>query len=256
MRLFDTHAHLHDARYDEDRTAVLERLKQEGVTRCALIGADLASSKAAVDLAQTWPGFVASVGIHPHEAQEATEEGLSALRALAAQPCVRAWGEIGLDYYYDTYPRPQQVEAMERQMLEAQALNLPMIFHVRDAWGDFLPHVQSKTLRAVAHCWSGSRESAKVCLDAGMYVSFSGSVTFKNANHLREVAAYVPQERLLIETDCPYLTPVPHRGHRNEPAYVAHVASCLAEVRSVSVKALAETTFVNGCRFYGLEVEA
>jgi TatD DNase family protein len=256
MRLFDTHAHLDDSRYDDDREQVVERLLAAGVDKCTLVGADLASSRAVVDLAQRRPGFYAAVGIHPHDAPQADEAGLDALRALAEQPVVRAWGEIGLDYHYDTHPRDRQIAAMEVQMAAAQDVGLPMIFHIRDAWGDFLPRLRGRTLRAVAHCWSGSRESAKACLDAGLYVSFSGSVTFKNAHGLREVAAYVPGDRLLLETDSPYLSPEPHRGHRNEPAHVACVADCLAAVRGMPVEALARMTYENGCRFYGVEVEA
>ena len=164
-----------------------------------------------------------------------------------------AMGEIGLDYYYDAHPRSRQMEAMDRQWTLARRLGKPVIFHVREAWGDFLPWLRSHPGDGVMHCFTGSRESARECLDAGLMIAFGGAVTFKNANKLLEAAAYVPEDRLLLETDCPYLSPVPYRGKRNEPARVALVAERLAQLRGVAVEALAGACFANACRVFGWE---
>ena len=164
-----------------------------------------------------------------------------------------AMGEIGLDYYYDAHPRSRQMEAMDRQWTLARRLGKPVIFHVREAWGDFLPWLRSHPGDGVMHCFTGSRESARECLDAGLMIAFGGAVTFKNANKLLEAAAYVPEDRLLLETDCPYLSPVPYRGKRNEPARVALVAECLAKLRGIAAEALAEACFANACQVFGWE---
>ncbi len=256
MRLFDTHVHLDDERYDSDREALIAALPGAGVERCVTIGADMNSSRAALALAARYPGQLrAAVGVHPHEAEQVDEENLAQLGAWLQDPMAVAMGEIGLDYYYDAYPRPRQMEAMDRQWILAKDLNKPVIFHVREAWGDFLPWLRRHPGSGVMHCFTGSRESARECLDAGLMIAFGGAVTFKNANKLLEAAAYVPEDRLLLETDCPYLSPVPYRGKRNEPARVALVAERLAQLRGVAVEALAEACFANACQVFGWREE-
>ncbi len=252
MRLFDTHVHLDDERYDGDREELIAALPEAGVERCVTIGANMASSQAALRLAERYPRQLrAAVGVHPHDANQVNDGSLAQLEAWLQDPVAVALGEIGLDYYYDAYPRPEQMEAMDRQWALARRLDKPVIFHVREAWGDFLPWLRSHSGPGVMHCFTGSRESARECLDAGLMVAFGGAVTFKNANKLLDVAAYVPQDRLLLETDCPYLSPVPFRGKRNEPAHVALVAERLAQLRGVEAGALAEACFANACRVFG-----
>lgn len=257
MKLFDTHTHLYDEAFDEDREALIAAMPAEGVRKILLCASDLESSRTVAAMAAERSSeelsMIAAVGIHPHEATQLDDAALAEIAEGLAKPRVVALGEIGLDYYYDHSPRPVQREAMARQILLANACGKPVIFHIRDAWGDFFDVMRdARPDRANMHCWTGSLESVKRCLDMGMMISFSGSVTFKNAHNLREVAAYVPADRLLIETDCPYLTPVPFRGKRNDPIHVGLVARCLADVRQVSVEEIAECTWDNGTRFFGL----
>ena len=252
MRLFDTHVHLDDERFDEDREALIAALPGQGVVRCVTIGADMASSAAAVALARRYPGQLkAAVGVHPHEAAALDEKALGQLKDWLGGEEVVALGEIGLDYYYDNHPRTLQIEAMLRQWALADAMKKPIVFHVRDAWGDFLHKVKKRPGPHVMHCYTGSRESAQICLDAGLMIAFGGAVTFKNARKLLETAAYVPTDRLLAETDCPYLSPEPFRGRRNEPARVAWVVKKLAELRGVPEEELAEQCYENACRVFG-----
>lgn len=250
MALFDTHAHLDDERFDGDREAVITAMAEAGML-CVTVGSDMESSAACVELAHRHAGLWAAVGVHPHEADGWDEEFIPALTDWAADDRVVALGEMGLDYHYDFSSRDAQRRALARQMELAAALNLPAIFHVREAWGDFLP-LLGKNMNGVMHCYSGSVESAKICLDAGLYISFSGTVTYKNARNLKEAARYVPLNRLLIETDSPYLAPEPVRGRRNDPRNVAHTAAHIAELRSMPVEELARITLKNGCRLFGI----
>ena len=254
MRLFDTHAHLDDPVFDEEREALLAEMPRQNVHKVLLCGADMESSRRVLELRlRDVPGLemVAAVGVHPHEAASLDDAALRELAQALGQPGVVALGEIGLDYYYDHAPRPLQREAMARQISLANQCGKPVIFHIRDAWGDFFDVVrETRPHRANMHCWTGSVESARRCLDMGMMISFSGSVTFKNAHNLREVAAYVPADRLLIETDSPYLSPVPFRGKRNSPLRVGLVAQCLADVRQVSLEEMAQCTWDNAQRFF------
>lgn len=254
MELFDTHAHLDDERFDEDRDQVIARMAENGVTRCLLVGADLPSSRAALQLARQNDAFYAAVGIHPHEAATLDEESLDALGALCADPKVKAIGEIGLDYYYDLSPREVQKEAFLRQIALAQALKLPMVLHIRQAHGDALELLGGvKDLpRGVVHCYSGSLESAREYMRLGLMISFTGSVTFKNAHNLQAVAAVLPADRIMVETDSPYMAPTPLRGKRNEPAYVAHVLRFLAQLRGEDPETLAKVTMENAKRLFAI----
>ncbi len=232
--LIDTHTHLDDTRYDADRDAMIRRACEAGVDRMITIGCDLATSQAAVRLAEQYPFVYASVGVHPHEVKHIQADWYEEFRRLAASQKVVAYGEIGLDYHYNNSPPDEQRRRFREQIQLARALALPVIIHTREAQDDTIAILREENAAAIGgvfHCFSGDAWLAKDALDLGFYVSFSGIVTFQNATVLREIATTVPLDRLLIETDCPYLTPVPHRGKRNEPAFVAHVANQLAAVR-------------------------
>lgn len=251
MRLYDTHCHLQDADFDVDRQEVLARMRETGVERINLIGCNPESNRRAFALLDEIPEAYALIGIHPHDADTWNEEEKADIYEKLKHPKVLGIGEIGLDYHYDFHPRDLQIRVMEEEIDWAQSLDLPIVFHVREAFGDFLPRIRGKQLRGVMHCYSGSWESAEECLDAGLYISFTGSVTFKNAEKLREVAKKIPRDRLMTETDAPYMTPVPLRGRRNEPAYVDYTARLLAEIRGEDPEALAQTMFENGIRCFG-----
>ncbi len=251
---FDTHAHLDDARFDGDREALLERMRAEGIDPCMTVGANMEMNEKAVALAQRYPGTLyAAVGIHPNDAPELTEEALGRLRAWAKLPCVKAWGEIGLDYHYDLSPRDVQKDVFARQLALAKRLNKPVIIHIREAHGDAMDILRTADRPAgVLHCYTGSWESAKAYLDMGLYISLSGAVTFKNAPKLAQVAQNVPLDRLLVETDCPYMAPVPMRGKRNEPAFVAYTAQKVAELRGMDAEEFALAAYENGKRLFGI----
>lgn len=255
MELFDTHAHLDDERFDEDRDAVLERMGEHGISRCVLVGADMPSSRRVFALAQEHEGLYCAVGVHPHDAKNILESDYDEMRAMLAHPKAVAWGEIGLDYHYDYSPRDIQRQVFERQLVAAVKLDVPVILHIREAHGDMLSilRAQQKLPRCVAHCYSGSWETAKEYLDLGLFISFAGALTFKNAAKLPQVAQNVPLGRLLIETDCPYLSPEPLRGRRNEPANVRFVAQRLGEIRGISQEELRQALWSNSLAFYGLK---
>lgn len=252
--LIDSHVHLDDLRYDTDRDTVLQRAEAAGVETMVTIGCDLATSQAAVALAQTHQQVFATIGVHPHEAKEIKDGWYEAFRSLARQPKVVAYGEIGLDYHYDHSPREIQRERFREQIHLARELNLPLIIHTREAQDDTVTILREEgagDVGGVFHCFSGDAWLAKDALDLGFYLSFSGVLTFKNATMLRDIAKTVPLDRLMVETDCPYLTPVPYRGKRNEPAYVQYVAETLAEIRgNGSFESLARATVDNTKRLF------
>jgi TatD DNase family protein len=250
--LVDSHAHLHFPDFDDDRPLVIERAKERGVTTIVDVGTDLATSKAAVRLAEQFDGIFASVGIHPHEASSVTKETIGELRKLAEHPKVVAIGEIGLDFYRDLSPRQQQMKAFDQQLALAVDLGLPVIVHNREATDEVLSALHGGPSSGVLHSYSAGVEHLEEVLDLGFYVGFSGPVTFTTAGRLRSAVQAVPDGRLLVETDCPYLTPVPHRGKRNEPAHVALVAGEVARLRRVSLHQVAETTTRNAWRVFGL----
>lgn len=254
LKLFDTHAHLDDRKYDQDREEMLQRAREAGVERIVNVGYDLSSSRRSLALAEKYDFIYAAVGIHPHDAAVVNGETWDQLLELAAHPKVVALGEMGLDYYRDLSPRPVQQVVFAHQMELAQQVGKPVIIHDRDAHADLLAMVKESRIGektgGVFHCFSGSWEMAKDCLDLGFYISIAGPVTFHNARKLTEVAAKVPLERLLIETDAPYLTPEPYRGKRNESAYVAWVLRKIAELRQMDPEELAVRTFDNGCQLF------
>ncbi len=250
--LVDTHTHLDFPQFDGDRQAVLERAAQAGVEWMVDVGADLASSRRAVALAAGEPRLWAAVGVHPHDAATVTPAALAELRALAQNPRVVAIGEIGLDYYRDLSPRPVQRSALEAQLALARELGLPVIVHNRDAHEETLAILRTAApWRGVMHCFSGDAAFARAVLDLGLYIGIAGPVTYPKAQTLAEVARLVPLARLLVETDCPYLAPQARRGQRNEPAYVRLIAERVAELRGLTLAALARVTSENARVLFG-----
>lgn len=253
--LFDTHAHPNDNRFDADREEVLERMRKADML-CVCVGADMASSASSVELANREPMIYAAVGVHPHDAKSFREEDIATLtRWLNDEPKAVALGEIGLDYYYDLSPRDVQKAVFVRQLELAYELDRPVILHIRDAHGDTLDILRAqknRLPRCVVHCCSASLESAKIYLNLGCMLSFAGPVTLKRSAHLHEVARYAPLDRLMIETDSPYLAPEPVRGRRNEPLNVAHICRFIAALREMDAQTLCDITRENGKWFYGI----
>lgn len=256
MELFDSHCHMIDHKFDTDRDDAIARMLEKGVTRYAEIGTDMESSRQVADFAACHKGCYAVVGIHPHEAKTMKDGDLDLLAAWLKEEKVVALGEIGLDYYYDFSPREVQIDVCEKQMELAWQLNVPVAYHVRDAHQDMLDLMKrhkGKLSGGIIHCFSGSWEIAKEYLKLGYYISFAGPVTFKKAPKLQEAAINVPRERLLVETDSPYLAPEPVRGRRNEPGNVYYVAEKIASLRSESLEELAAYTTRNAMDVYGIK---
>lgn len=253
LDLFDSHLHLDDEAFDGDREAVLARARAAGVRGFVTVGTSLDSCRRAVALARQHPDVFAAVAIHPHDAADATPEALETLAALARNPRVVAVGETGLDYYRNFAPRDVQQQAFRAHLALARALDLPVIVHDRDAHADVLRILQEEgPARVVMHCFSGSLEIARTCLDRGYYLGLGGPLTYRNARRAVEVAAFVPPDRLLLETDAPYLPPEPHRGLRNEPAYLPLIARSVAAARGVSAGTIAEIATANARAAFGL----
>lgn len=255
MRLVDSHAHLNHPDYERDRDAVLNRARAAGVETVLVVGYDLPSSHDAVGLAQAIPMVYAAVGIHPHDAETLDEAALAELRHLLAQPKVVGVGETGLDYYRDLSPRQRQQAALRTQLQLARETNRPVILHNRDADDDLLRLLREVGLPAaggVLHCFSGDARLAAEALSLGLMISIAGQITFKNAEPLRRVVATLPLDRLMVETDSPYLSPVPYRGKRNEPARVAEVARCIAALKGTAPEEIAAVTTANARRLFGI----
>ena len=255
MRLFDTHVHLDAGRFDRDRSQVLRRAHAQGVVAMLNVGFDLASSRAAVKLAASHDHIWAAVGLHPHHASQYSEELEGEFRALLQSPRVVALGECGLDFYRDLSPRPVQREAFARLLGLGTELGLPVVIHDRDAHEEvyeILSEFDIGRTGGIMHCFSGDVEFARRCLDLGLYIALAGPVTYPRSHALREVARFVPEERLLLETDCPYLPPAPHRGKRNEPALVGLVCEEVARVRKMPPEQLSEITLTNACTLLGI----
>ncbi len=249
--MIDTHAHLDMEPFHGDLEEVLERARMVGVETIVTIGTDLESSRKAVDLAGRFDGVLATVGVHPHEVARMSDGELSALRDLSRNPTVLAFGEIGLDYYYLHSPREIQITRFVDQIRLAKALGLPIVVHSRDAKDDLLKILADEDaahVGGILHCFTGDMETAEAVLEMGFYLSFSGILTFPKADALRAVARMVPKNRLLIETDAPYLSPVPVRGQRNEPAFVRHTLAVLSEILNLSVTYVDSLTTENARR--------
>jgi TatD DNase family protein len=259
MTLIDSHCHIDGEAFDDDRDDVVRRAREAGVVAMLNIGTGHPHSddfRRAVAVAEKYDSVFGSVGVHPHDAKLYDDKAEEHLVDLATSEQVIAWGEIGLDYYYDHSPRDVQREVFRRQIRIARSLNLPIIIHSRDADDetvDILTEECSWTgFRGIMHCFGGTPQMAEALMPLGFMISFAGNVTFKKAENLREAARIVPLDRLLIETDCPFLTPIPFRGKRNEPAYVEHTARFLADFYGVSFETFARQTSKNFLEFFGL----
>ena len=253
--LFDTHAHMDDEAFAEDREQLLAALPEQGLALVMNPGCSLASSRNAGKLAQDYDYIYAAVGSHPDVADEVNEEVLAEYRALvAANPKIKAIGEIGLDYHYEDIPREIQMKAVRMQMELARELDLPVIVHERDAHEDGMAIVREfPTVKGVFHCYSGSAEMARQLVDMGWYIGFTGVLTFKNARKAVETAASIPLDRIVIETDCPFMSPEPFRGKRNDPSRVLYMAQKLAEIRGIDPEEAQRITFENGKRLYRID---
>ncbi len=252
--LTDTHAHLYFDRFDDDRDVVIERAFEQGVEKIINIAIDIETSQRCIELAEQHKGLFATVGIHPNDASKLDEANLAALRELSHHRKVAAIGEIGMDFYWDTCPRTMQEQAFRRQIRLAKETGLPIVIHNREAGRAILDVLKSEGtdgLAGVFHCFSESAAIAETVLALGFHISFTGNVTFKNST-LPAVAEIVPLERLLLETDCPFLAPAPKRGKRNEPAYVVHIAEKLAEIKGVTSAEIAAQTTRNAHELFGL----
>ena len=252
--IFDTHAHYDSSRFADDCDAVLAAMPQKGIGLILNAACDLKSSLTSQQLALRYPFVYASAGIHPHEAKDVPADWERQLKQFATYEKCVAIGEIGLDYHYDFSPRETQRELFAAQMEVAAELGLPVIIHEREALTDTLDILRSfrGRVHGVFHCFSNSLETARIVLDLGYDIALGGTVTFKNARHAPLVAAGIPADRLLVETDCPYMAPVPMRGQRNDSSYLSYIIEKIAEVRQTTFEAIVEQTYQNGCRLFGI----
>ena len=250
--LFDTHVHMNDPAFDADRDALIASFPEKGVALAMNVGCSLASSYDAIALAEKFPHVYAAVGSHPDAADEVNEEVIETYRKLCKlHPKVKAIGEVGLDYYYEDIPRDIQKKAFALQLELARELELPVVVHERDAHNDGMTMIkQFPTVKGVFHCYSGSAEMARQLVKLGWYIGFTGVLTFKNARKAIETAQSIPLDRIVIETDCPFMSPEPFRGRRNDPTRVYRMAEKLAELRGISVEEAQAVTFENGKRLY------
>jgi TatD DNase family protein len=264
----DSHAHLDGKQFDSDRDEVIRRAQEAGIQAIVAIGNGDGPPvlDAGIRLAEKHPFMYATLGIHPHEAKLASDSAYTEMERLARHPKVIAWGEIGLDYYYDHSPRETQQQVFTRQMDLAAAASLPIVIHCRpsegtdDAWEDCLRLIQNywapKGIGGILHCFTGTWPHARQALDMGFIVSFAGNITFPKAQQIRDAAAQVPLDRILIETDCPYLAPVPHRGKRNEPSFVRETARKVGELRGKTMEEIGELTSRNFYNFFKISETA
>ncbi len=248
--IFDTHAHYDDSRFDEDRDELIPSLSEKGISHIVNCGCDLKSSLTTVALAEKYSFIYAAVGVHAHEGEETTEEALAEIEKLYKNKRVVAVGEVGLDYHYDFSPRERQLEVFERQLILANKLDLPVIVHDREAHEDTMNLLKKYNPKGVVHCFSGSAEMAKEIVKLGMYIGIGGAVTFKNAKKPVEVVEYLPLDRLLLETDAPYMTPVPFRGQRCDSAHIAYTAEKIAEIKGIDVQELIDICNENAKRLF------
>lgn len=252
--LIDSHAHLEMSEFDHDRRNVIERAISAGVEYIITVGTNAELSQKAIALAAEFDNVFATVGIHPHDATAADDQILDQMKDLARQPKVVAYGEIGLDFFRNISPRQKQIDVFSRQMKIARELNLPIIIHDRDAHEEVLRMVEESGIRrGVFHCFSGDAEMAKKCVDLGFYISIPGTVTFDKTKNIADVVKKIPMEYLLLETDCPYLTPVPHRGKRNEPSFIVHTAKKVAQIKSLPWQDVARAAAANTKKIFGIK---
>ncbi|USK75129.1 TatD family hydrolase [Peribacillus frigoritolerans] len=253
--LFDTHVHVNAEQFNEDLEDVLERAKEAGVHNMVVVGFDRPTIIRAMELIETYDFMYAAVGWHPVDAIDMTEDDLQWIEELSNHPKVVAIGEMGLDYHWDKSPKDVQMEVFRKQIRLAKKVGLPIIIHNREATADIvniLKEEEASRVGGIMHCFSGSAETALECINMNFYISLGGPVTFKNAKKPKEVAAAVPLDRLLIETDCPYLAPHPYRGKRNEPSYVKLVAEQIAEIKQLTIEEVSQATTENAKKLFGI----
>lgn len=252
---FDTHVHLNAEQFEEDVQEVIDRALSEGVKNMVVVGFDRPTITKAMELVEKYDFLYASVGWHPVDAIDMTDEDLQWIEELSAHTKVVALGEMGLDYHWDKSPKEIQKEVFRKQIRLAKKVGLPIVIHNREATADIveiLKEEDASEVGGIMHCFSGSAETAKECVDMNFYISLGGPVTFKNAKKPKEVAGIIPLDKLLIETDCPYLAPHPYRGKRNEPSYVTLVAQQIAEIKEISVEEVARATTENAKKLFGI----
>ncbi|CAK6470107.1 TatD family hydrolase [Peribacillus castrilensis] len=253
--LFDTHVHVNAEQFNEDLEDVIERAKEAGVDNMVVVGFDRPTIIRAMELIETYDFMYAAVGWHPVDAIDMTEDDLQWIEELSNHPKVVAIGEMGLDYHWDKSPKDVQMEVFRKQIRLAKKVGLPIIIHNREATADIvniLKEEEASRVGGIMHCFSGSAETALDCINMNFYISLGGPVTFKNAKKPKEVAAAVPLDRLLIETDCPYLAPHPYRGKRNEPSYVKLVAEQIAEIKQLTIEEVSQATTENAKKLFGI----
>ena len=251
-QIFDTHSHYTDSAFDEDRDQVLDVLPKEGIVHAVLAGTTLEDSAAGIALTRRYDYLYAAVGIHPETAGQQPADYLAQLERMAADPRVVAVGEIGLDYHYEGYDRDVQIRLFREQLDLAKQLDLPVIIHARDCTEDYVNILREMRPRGVVHCFSGSAETAREVLKLGMYIGFTGVLTFKNAKKALKALAEVPEDKLVLETDCPYMAPEPNRGKRNNSAYIRYVAEKIAELKGITYEEVVEQTEKNAREMYRL----
>lgn len=252
---FDTHAHLNAEQYNDDLREVIDRALAKGVSRIVVVGFDRPTIEKAMELVEKYDFIYASIGWHPVDAIDMTDEDLLWIEELSSHPKVVALGEMGLDYYWDKSPKDVQKQVFRKQIQLAKKVKLPIVIHNRDATADIVEVLKeegAEEVGGIMHCFSGSPETAQECVKMNFYISLGGPVTFKNAKKPKEVAEAIPLEKLLIETDCPYLAPHPFRGKRNEPSYVKLVAEQIAEIKNISVEEVAKVTTENAKKIFGM----
>ncbi|NYV68633.1 TatD family hydrolase [Bacillus sp. Gen3] len=253
--LFDTHVHLNDSQYDLDLKEVIQNAQNAGVKKMVVVGFDRPTINRAMELIETYDFLYASIGWHPVDAIDMTDEDLIWIEELTKHPKVVALGEMGLDYHWDMSPKEIQKEVFRKQIRLAKKVKIPIVIHNREATQDIvdiLKEEDAQEVGGIMHCFSGSPEIARECINMNFYISLGGPVTFKNAKKPKEVALEIPLNRLLIETDCPYLAPHPYRGKRNEPAYVKLVAEQIAEIKGISFEEVAKQTSLNANKLFGI----
>jgi TatD DNase family protein len=253
--LIDTHCHLQDRKFDSDRDDVITRAREAGITRMLTIGEDLLDSRRAIAIAKQY-GVHAGAGIHPHNAKDAPEDFERELHALLKERCVVAVGEMGLDYYYDNSPREAQQHVLRAQLRVAREAALPVVFHLRDAFDDFTAILRDEwkpPMRGVLHCFTGTPNEARTCVNEfGLLLGIGGVLTFPNAGNVRDAVRAVGIEHAVLETDCPYLAPVPMRGRRNEPSFIVHTAAKISESLGIGIADIVAATDRNAIRLFGL----
>lgn len=252
VKVIDTHAHYDDPAFDSDRDELLTEILNESVDKLITIGCSIEGSRNAIKIAEKFPSVYASVGIHPSDCMGSSDNYIDILREMSKNKKVVAIGEIGLDYHYDGYDKETQIDCFIKQLELAKELSLPVIIHSREATSDTMDILRKYKPKGVVHCFSGSVETAREIIELGMMISFTGVLTFKNSRKAVEACSAIPMERIMLETDSPYMAPVPHRGKRNNSSYVLHVAEKVAEIKNMTIDEVITICNENAVRFFGL----